>query len=1097
LTVKTLKTGGAAITLGNAGNDVTTLDLRARNAADTTNADGAISYTDATGLDSATLATSGTATLTVHGSLGTLSGTLGTLTATVDGALGFGAIAVASTLTATAGDVVTQSGAINANALSAKTQKSGGAAITLTNSGNDVVNLDLQTLDTQGGRAAGAIAYTDASAVNIAALQTGSNATVVAGGGITQSAALQVSGTSSFTSQGGGIVLTDGGNTLGGQIALNTTGANDATLANALDTSLTGTVGRDLAVTAGGRLTFATVTAGGTLSATASDAVTQSGAVTANRLNVTTRNDGGAAITLTDAGNNVAVAQLTSRNSGDTANASAAIAYTDVNGVEIAGVGTTGTATIDAGGAISQSGAILANTLVARTRGGSEGGIRLTNVGNDVSSLDLRSLDGNGNMAAGDIAYTDATAMDIAGLSTAGSVALVAGGPVTQSGALTAGSLSVRTLKDGGAAITLTNSGNDAGSIDLRTLNADGTANAAGAITYSDVNGLTTATVGTASAATLAARGSIGTLAGTAAALGVTTDGAFNIGTITVGGTLTVTAGGAVTQSGAITANTVAVTTRKDGGAAITLDNSANNAAAIDLRARNADDTADAAGAIVYTDTDGVTIQRLRTGGSLVLNAGSVDQSGAIAVGGPARITSRDLRLTNADNGFAGDVVLTTAGDAVLVNGRETNLTASVAGDLTVQSKGVLTVAPRAVAGGSVTLTAASGTVLTGDLTAGSGSVTIATPLRTASSLGITAKGNVSLGTVTQGEGSTLTINAGGAIDAAALSAGTGTSLALRAGGTVSFTNAVTGLSTLNLLDAQTFTFGGAVNADTLVTYDRPYTINLMGGGTIGSATRFVNTGTLRLNGTLNDMVFAGGLDTGSGSPSTTYLSGTISTMGGAMKLGRVGTSLSDTRYTVLEGATVLKSGALSIGPLNASRKGVDLTIQAGASDIVFNGEVGQTQPLNNVRINGSSSVLVSQMFTTTGVLTLSVEGTFANTNLMNLRDQASAPYEGLGLDVGGINILKATKVTAYGKVAGYGGKQASLQAQSNTQSADYVFNGCPIKQISGCTPLSIGLPVQALRLTLDDARVVVPVRPPSQSDADAIFSNSGNEELW
>ncbi|WP_349601994.1 beta strand repeat-containing protein, partial [Azospirillum argentinense] len=1030
-----------------------------------------------------------------------LSGTVGQdLTVIIDGALSFGATTVGRTLAATATDTVTQTGAISAGNLTVKTRKDGGAAITLTNVGNDVASLDLQTLDTLDNRAAGAIAYTDVSSVNIAALKTISSAELVAGGTITQSAALQVNGTSSFTSQGGGVALTNGANALVGQVALSTAGANDAALVNTLDTTLTGTVGRDLTVTTGGHLTFATVAAGGTLSATASDTVTQSGAVTANRLNVTTRKDGGAAITLTNAANDVAVAQLLSRNTANTANAAGPIAYTDLNGVEIAGMATTGNATIDAGGLLSQSGAILADTLVARTRGGSGAAIRLTNSGNDVASLDLRSLDANGNMGAGDVAYTNATAIDIARLNTAGAATLIAGGPVTQSGTLAVGSLTVKTLQNGGAAITLTNAGNDAASLDLRTRNTADTADAAGTITYTDANGLAAATVRTAGAATLTVRGAIGALAGAAGTLGVTTDGALGFGSLAVDGTLTAMAGDAVTQSGAIRANTLVITTRKDSGAAITLDNAANAAVAVDLRSRNAADTADAAGAIAYADADGVTIQRLRTAGSLALDGGSVDQSGAILVGGPARITARDLHLTNADNSFAGDVLLTTTvGDAVLTNSRETSLTASVAGALNVQSAGVLTVAPNAAAGGSVILTAVPGTVLTGNLTSRNGSITITNPLRTTASLGIVAKGNVTLGTIAQGAGTALTIDAGGAIDAAALSAGAGTWLGLRGGGTVSFANAVTGLGTLSLLDAQSFTFREAVDAGALLTSERPYAIDLLGGGTIGSATRFVNTGTLRLNGTTKDMVFVGGLDTGSGSPSTTYLSGTISTMGGAMTLGRVGTkaSPSDARYTVLEGATTLKSGTLNVGPLDATRNGIDLTIQAGPGNIAFKGEVGKTQPLHNVRIDSADSVLVSQMFTATGVLTVSINGAFASTNLMSLRDQANAPYDGLGMTVGGFNIQKASKVTGYGTVAGLGGKQASLQVQSSNQNPAFVFNGCPVGQISGCTPLFIGLPAQTLRVTLDDARVVVPVRPPSQSDADAIFSNSGNEELW
>ena len=69
LTAKTLDNGGSAITLNTASNDFTTIDLRARNAADNANVAGALTYVDATGFDVAAAQTTSTVTLTGGGAI--------------------------------------------------------------------------------------------------------------------------------------------------------------------------------------------------------------------------------------------------------------------------------------------------------------------------------------------------------------------------------------------------------------------------------------------------------------------------------------------------------------------------------------------------------------------------------------------------------------------------------------------------------------------------------------------------------------------------------------------------------------------------------------------------------------------------------------------------------------------------------------------------------------------------------------------------------------------------------------------------------------------------------------------------------------------
>ena len=66
-----------------------------------------------------------------------------------------------------------------------------------------------------------------------------------------------------------------------------------------------------------------------------------------------------------------------------------------------------------------------------------------------------------------------------------GRVTLQVGGAIQQTGSITAQHLVARTLLDGGAAITMTNPGNDVpGNVTLSALNTAGTAPAPGAISF-------------------------------------------------------------------------------------------------------------------------------------------------------------------------------------------------------------------------------------------------------------------------------------------------------------------------------------------------------------------------------------------------------------------------------------------------------------------------------------------------------------------------------------------------------------------------------------------------------------------------------------
>ena len=106
-----------------------------------------------------------------------------------------------------------------------------------------------------------------------------------------------------------------------------------------------------------------------------------------------------------------------------------------------------------------------------------------------------------------------------------------------------------------------------------------------------------------------------------------------------------------IVSSGAIAAGTLTVKTLDDAGAAITLDTASNDADTIDLRARNAADSADAAGEITFMDSDDVSIDKVSTTSPATVTAGgSILVSGSISAGGlTTTLTADDDIKINAN----------------------------------------------------------------------------------------------------------------------------------------------------------------------------------------------------------------------------------------------------------------------------------------------------------------------------------------------------------------------------------------------------------------------------------------------------------------
>ena len=385
--------------------------------------------------------------------------------------------------------------------------------------------------------------------------------------------------------------------------------------------------------------------------------------------------------------------------------------------ISIAGlVVVTGNVTLSANGAVTQSQAIAATGLELK----GSGSYTLTNPGNAVTTI-------AGN-TTNTISYVNASALAIGtvntvGLTSTNTVTLTAGGAISQTSPIKGTTLTVKTKKDGGAAIALLDSSNEFATINLQARNTGDTINDAGAISYRDATGVDVSGVATTSTVNLTAGGAItdsGAITGTTlttssvggtvldfgdtvtgfnatnttsgniqlvntGALSVTgisqagggnviitntgTVGINGLATVT-GGNLTLTATDAVSQTAAITAGTLTVKTKKDGGAAITLPNNFNDVSTIDLRTRNTADTANAAGAISYLDATGFTVAAVSTTSAvpLTLTAGggiTHPPAAAINAGGTVTLNVGASNIGSASS-IAGTIV--SAGQ-VTVNG--------------------------------------------------------------------------------------------------------------------------------------------------------------------------------------------------------------------------------------------------------------------------------------------------------------------------------------------------------------------------------------------------------------------------------------------
>ena len=865
-----------------------------------------------------TLNTGGAVTFGSTTQLGSLSSSSGTF--------GSNALNIVNNLSiTTTSGAITQTGAFSVGGTSIF--NAGSNAITLNDANNaftgavsltggtTVINqksalaLILGTLNT------GALTVTSHGTLNLGtgrvngALSANSN-----GNAILQTGALTVNSTSNINAGSNTITLTSandfaGAVTLTGGTTQITNGAAQLTLGTLNTGALTATSGAGLSLGGG--------TVGGTLTATGSGPISQSGALTVNGAASITQNGSAQDVLLDNIGNQfkstVGFAGTQIRNlsfanayatssSGLTLPASisgnltliypnaglslpgttvgGALSITAGNGITINGNETTG------GGQTYNSAVTLGADAALHSTG--NGTIDFASTVNGAHVLTLNTggdvLLGGAAMLNGLTSTSNTFSGNALTISNGGNLSITTtGGAITQSGAFTVTGSS--TFNAGGNAITLLNGGNSfAGPVALT----------GGTTKISQSSALTLSAVHTGS-------------------LTVSSQGDLNLGSGSVNGDLTATSnGGAIGEGGALSVS--GNSTLNAGTGAITLANAGNafggavnltggvtqisDAAALSLGTLNTGD-------LTATSTGNLNLGSGNVGGNLVAtsNGGAINQTGALSVAGTTALNGGNgaISLTDSGNTFTGAVTATGAGVAL-----------NDAGDLTVAS---LT----DNANGSVALTA-GGTLTAYGISAGSGDIALASNGGTLSTGGAISGGNISL-TGHNGITSTNSITASGALtmtsangaitSAGGLSAGTLT-------GSSAGATALNGTNTIGTLG--TFSANGfSLSNGQSLTVSGPITGN-------GSTALTVTSGDLTLNGLVSGtstvLNAAGNINQGSGggivaSTLSGGAGGAATLSGSGNQIGALG-NFGASHFTLLDGPALTINGTVNGGTSTA-----------------------------------------------------------------------------------------------------------------------------------------------------------------------------------
>lgn len=862
------------------------------------------------------------------------------------------------------------------------------------------------------------------TAASIAAQQltVGGNLSLTATtGGITQTAAMNVTGNSTFTADAGQSILLGQANTFAGTVAFVGDGGNlnNVTLQDSSTIDLQ-------ALSLAGNLNV-TATSG---------AITQSGALDIDG-SATFTAAAGQSVSLIDAANDFAGVVTFLGSGGNLAD----VSVHDASALTLGGLTLDGSLTVNAD-SIAQSAALVIGGNSAFTASGGQS-IDLDNAGNafagtvsfaprsgtlqnvsiaDTTALDLQALALDGDLSVSAASITQSGAVSVGGTATlisdagvtlnttnAGALAVTAGGAVAQTGALSIAGTT--TIQAGGQDIALTSAGNVfGGSIAITAETA--------ALANSTATTIAASTLGSAltvdSVGAIAQTGAIDVAGG---ATSLTSDAGVALATINTG-TLTIGAGASVSQSGGAL-NVSGNTSIDASGQNVTLNAANTFAGSIAVIAANAS----------LTNSTATTLGASTIGNSLtVSSAGAIGQSGALSVAGTSTFdaTGQNVTLTAVGNALVGGITLDSA-TATLNNTVATNLLSStIADDLTVSSTGAIV---------------HTGTLDVGTAAFSSGS-TVSLGTVDADSLSVSAAGGIS-------QSGALTVAGETTIAAAGQSVALGNA-ANDFGGGVAITGADVSIVDADSIDLRASTVSGNLDVTAIAgTLTQSDALSVAGNSTFtaadGQSILLTNAGNafggirLASSGQLADVSLAAttgldlqGLDI---SGDLTVTSGGPLTQSGTLTVA--GVADFDTSNP---GSSITLTGANRFGAVSATGTG-GISITQGAGDM----NVRQIVATGAVRLEATAGAIVADASTSVagaGVELHALSNIGSVTDLRNRQGTAVAVNPGTGALVahvadmdGHINLALASTSTpsaAPGSITAGGNGRLLIQSSGD-----------------------------------------------------------------
>jgi len=707
------------------------------------------------------------------------------------------------------------------------------------------------------------------------------------------------------------------------------------------------------------------------------------------------------------------------------------------------------------------SGSVTMNTAVARVfdshAGGgltlsSTGALDLIQVGVDgamnvagTGAINLSQIDVN----AGSLTVTAGGAVDLAQVDVQGPMSVTAGGTITDSGNLSInGAVTLKTLNNAGADITLDSAGNMFGTITAAALMMDDETPAGGDITIVEngtiaINGVQTA----GNASFQAANG-------------------MTLASVNVGGNATFIAGQAITDSGALTIGGVATfRTLNDAGANITLDNTSSTFGSIIAAARNAADSADAAGDISIFQSGDMALTTVRTAGNVSFESTGAMDLGSITVGGTGTFVARGAITDSADlsigststfrtmNNAGADITLDSAGNvfgSITATARTANDQNPANGNITIVENGAMTLAVVRTAG-NASFQAAGGMDL--------GSVQVGGAASFVAGQAITDSG----ATTVTGAVTFRTLNDAGAaitIDNAGSSFGSVTAEARNAANNADAPGAI--------LIREDSTMDVAAVRTTSTVELRATDINITG-AVVGSTITLrpvQATAPIALNGA--DATFSlstadlGFLDASNG----VIIGAVAGATGGNISIGQSGAiDLSAETYDLtLRGNAVTFTNGITLGDnrtltfntgrVDGSNPAVDVTIRGGNGTVVFDIASDATAGVNidtDVDRLGASDVRVGNLVLRNGATPLTIGGQ-VNVNTSTATIEADSLEVSGPVNAGAIVVRPFTAGRAINLNSGAGGLDLSAAELANLNTLGAVTIGA-----ANSGPIAIG----------------------------------------